>query len=64
MFSPRKKDVSTQIHEVDFSELDLPQQITLIRSILRYNGGNLSKVAKTLGISRMTLYRKLRLENH
>lgn len=63
-YAARRKEINQRIKDINFSKMELPQQITLLRSVLKSNGGNLTKVAKSLGISRMTIYRKLKLENH
>ncbi len=41
-------------------DLDAQEQLLLIRSVLEQTGGNMSRAAEILQISRMTIYRKLR----
>jgi transcriptional regulator of acetoin/glycerol metabolism len=37
-------------------------EVSRIEAALRYNGGNVSRTAKHLGVSRATLYRKIQIQ--
>lgn len=56
------KEDHENLNSLTFAHLASKQQIILIKSILKQTNGNLTKAAKILKVSRMTLYRKLKKE--
>jgi len=58
--SPLSAGPETYVHEVPLTEDDEPPELRRIRDALMRTGGNRDRAAKLLGMSRVTLWRRMR----